>query len=205
MLASVWVVLLAYLLGSIPFAFLVGRRAGVDLRTAGSGNLGATNAFRTLGAARGALVAVLDIAKGVVAVLAADRWAVGPVALPIVAVAGVSAVCGHVAPVWLGFRGGKGVATGAGVVTVLAPWALVAGVAVFGLTVWATRYVWLGSCLAACAVVVAAVTAGEPVPVVLGVSGIAVLVCVRHRQNLARWRAGSEPRLFTNDAHAAIR
>ncbi len=199
-LASAWVVLLGYLLGSIPVAFLVARSVGVDLRTVGSGNLGATNALRTLGAASGGLVAVLDMAKGALAVLAAQRW---PVTLTVVAAAGVGAVCGHVAPVWLGCRGGKGVATGAGVLGVLAPVALLVGLVVFGLTAWTTRYVWLASCVAAGGVVVSVIALREPLPVMLAACGIAGLVWVRHRENLARWRAGSEPRLFASGPHAA--
>jgi glycerol-3-phosphate acyltransferase PlsY len=183
---------MAYLVGSVPFGFLLARRQGIDLRRVGSGNVGATNALRSLGMAQALMVAALDAAKGAVAVVVAERW---PASAAMVSVAGIFAVIGHVAPIWLGFRGGKGVATGAGVLAVLTPTSLAAGVAVFVLTVWATRYVSLGSCVAAGVVVMVAVVVGEPAPVVLGAAAITGLVWVRHRENLTRLLAGSEPRL----------
>ena len=108
----------AYLLGSIPFALIAGRLNGVDLRAVGSGNLGATNVFRTLGRSWGIAVMVLDIAKGAAAVLLAD-WLAGGSWWPIAA--GALAILGHVFPVWTGFRGGKGVAVGAGALIGLVP------------------------------------------------------------------------------------
>jgi glycerol-3-phosphate acyltransferase PlsY len=147
------------------------------------------------------VAAVLDGGKGAAAVLAVERW---PVSAAMVSAAGVLAVVGHVAPVWLGFRGGKGVATGAGVLAVLAPGALAAGVAVFALTIWATRYVSLGSCLAAVAVVGAALVGDRSMPVVIGAAATATIVLVGHRDNLARLWAGNEPRL-TVGSRASVR
>ena len=135
-------VLLGYLAGSIPFAFLLARRAGIDVRFAGSGNVGAANVFRTAGAGRGAAVMVLDIAKGALAVSVASLT---NASLPLTAATGAAAVIGHVYPLWLRFRGGKGVAVAAGVFAVLAPLATLAAAAVFLISLSLTRYVSLGS------------------------------------------------------------
>src|SRR3954471_17383048 len=110
-------VLLGYLAGSVPFAFLLARRAGVDVRVAGSGNVGAANVLRTAGPWRGVLVMMLDMAKGAAAVLAAHGATAGA---PVVALAGAAAVVGHIYPVWLRFHGGKGVAVASGVFSILA-------------------------------------------------------------------------------------
>lgn len=192
MLALAAAVLVAYGLGSIPFAYLLARARGVDVRRAGSGNVGATNVWRTTGAVTGLGALVLDAGKGALAVLLAARLGPSP-ALP--AVAGLAAVAGHVFPIWLGFHGGKGVATGAGVLAVLVPGSLVAGVAVFGGVLWAGRYVSLASCVAAMAAAAATVAAGAPWDVSAAVVAIAGLVVTSHRANLARLRLGSEPRL----------
>ena len=134
----------AYLLGSIPFALIAGKLHGVDLRTMGSGNLGATNVFRTLGRTAGITVMVLDIAKGAAAVLVAEALTDNPWPL----VAGALAILGHVFPVWTGFKGGKGVAVGAGALIGLVPAAsgvLIVLWCVLGLT---TRYVAIASAAA---------------------------------------------------------
>src|SRR3954468_15398191 len=112
------VVAAAYLIGSIPFALILSRRWGADLRRVGSGNLGAANVMRASGVTAGVLVALLDMAKGAASVWLAARLSPGP-ALP--AAAGVAAIVGHIYPVWLRFRGGKGVATACGVFSVLTP------------------------------------------------------------------------------------
>ena len=131
-----------YLLGSVPFAHLLARRRGIDLREVGSGNVGATNVLRTSGARQAVLVLCLDAAKGAIAVLVAAALTTGP-ATPVAA--GLAAVIGHIYPPWLGFRGGKGVATAVGVFAVLAPLALAIGCAAFVLAVWVTRYISVGS------------------------------------------------------------
>ena len=122
-MADLLAVLAAYLMGSIPFAQLLSKRRGVDLRRVGSGNVGATNVLRTLGVRPAVLAMMLDAVKGTVAVLMAQRLTNG-VAAPVAA--GLASMVGHVYPVWLRFRGGKGVATAAGAFAVLAPAALVA-------------------------------------------------------------------------------
>src|SRR4029079_4305246 len=111
-------ILLGYAIGSVPFAFLVARRVGIDVRVAGSGNVGAANVLRTSGASLGVTVMALDISKGVASVVAAYAT-VGTV--PTMAAGGAAAVIGHIYPVWLRFHGGKGVAVAAGVFAVLAP------------------------------------------------------------------------------------
>jgi glycerol-3-phosphate acyltransferase PlsY len=185
------VVALGYLLGSVPFAYFLARRRGIDLRQVGSGNVGATNVLRTSGAAQAVLVMCLDAAKGAFAVVMADRFASGQ-ATPVAA--GLASVIGHVYPVWLGFRGGKGVATAAGAFAVLAPVALGIAGAVFVIVVWVTRYISLGSIAAAIALAVAA-TSDAPRLIAVGAVLAALIIVHRHRSNLARLMAGREPRV----------
>src|SRR5436309_12623950 len=136
----------AYLIGSIPFALMISRVWGQsDLRHVGSGNLGAANVMRASGVTAGLLVALLDMAKGAASVWLAERVGTGA-ALP--AAAGLAAIVGHIYPVWLRFRGGKGVATACGVFSILTPAAVPAALAVFFVTVWTTKYIFLGSVLA---------------------------------------------------------
>jgi glycerol-3-phosphate acyltransferase PlsY len=182
----------AYVIGSIPFALLVSRRHGVDVRRAGSGNVGATNVLRTVGTGPGMLVMLLDIAKGAIAVVVAQRLASDP---GIIVAAGLSAIAGHVWPVWLRFRGGKGVATGAGVFGVLMPQAVIVAVAIFAITVAITRYMSLGSIVGALTVVSVAFAIGARPEVTAGAVLAMVVIVFRHRANLGRLIAGTEPRL----------
>lgn len=145
------VVIIAYLIGSIPFGYLIVRRkVGADIRQTGSGGTGATNVSRRAGKAAGVFTLVLDALKGAVAVLLA-RMVLGPSlnAEWWIAAAAIATIVGHIFPVWLGFRGGKGVATGVGVFLVLAPVALLCAGVVFVAIVLLTRYVSLGSIVAA--------------------------------------------------------
>ena len=185
-------ILLGYLAGSVPFAFLLARRRGVDVRVAGSGNVGAANVMRTTGTGRAIAVMALDVAKGAAAVALAHVSSGGT---PIVAVTGAAAVVGHIYPVWLRFHGGKGVAVAAGVFSVLAPVATAVAAALFVLTVWLTRYVSLGSIAATVALPPAAWLAGAPATVVGAAGGTAALILFRHRANLRRLRAGTERRM----------
>src|SRR5665213_4457071 len=151
-------IVLGYLLGSVPFAFIIARRWGNpgnpgnpgmnDLRVAGSGTVGATNVARTVGLRAGVVVALLDMAKGAAGVLLAERLDGATAAA---AAAGLAAIVGHVYPVWLRFHGGKGVATACGVFTVLAPVAAAIAMAIFAAAVFVTRYVSLASLLASVA------------------------------------------------------
>jgi glycerol-3-phosphate acyltransferase PlsY len=186
------VIVVAYLLGSIPFALLMARRAGADLRAVGSGNLGAANVMRVSGVRSGVMVALLDVAKGAASVWLADRLSGGSAAP---AVAGLAAILGHVYPVWLKFRGGKGVATACGVFSVLTPAAMPAALVVFVATVWLTKYISAGSILATMALPPIAYAVGSPLPAVVSALLAATLIVFRHRSNLWRLRAGTERRL----------
>lgn len=193
MMHSLWLIALGYTLGSIPFAFLLARRWGrVDLRTSGSGNLGATNVFRTCGPVVGLGALTLDLAKGAVTVVLARQFGDDSTAPT---VAGVAAVIGHVYPVWLGFRGGKGVATSCGVFALLAPLATAIASVAFVITVWGTRYVSLGSVAATVLLGPLAYVTSAPPAVVIGAVIAAAIIVERHRPNLMRVLAGAERRI----------
>ena len=181
-----------YLVGSLPFAYLLARRRGIDLRQVGSGNIGATNVLRTSGARQAVLAMSLDAAKGAIAVLVARALTTGP-ATPMAA--GLAAVIGHIYPVWLRFHGGKGVATAAGVFAVLAPLALAIASAVFILAVWVTRYISVGSMAGAIALAVSAAASEAPRAVAVGAAIAALIIVHRHRGNLARLVSGTERRV----------
>ncbi len=187
------VVVIAYLLGSIPFALIITRwRRGIDVRRVGSGNPGASNVWRSAGPVLGLSVLVLDCGKGAAAVILARRVGLG---LDAQALAGLAAIAGHVWPVWLKFRGGKGVATSAGVFTMLMPWAMASATLVFASAVALTRYASLGSLLGAWALVIAATVFRLPWALIGAAAAAATLVTVRHRQNIARLRRGTELRV----------
>jgi len=186
------VILGGYLLGSVPFAFLLARIGGVDIRFSGSGNVGATNVLRMTGTGRGVTVLALDVAKGTVAIWLADVVGVGPAAR---AATGVAAIIGHIYPVWLKFHGGKGVAVACGVFSVLAPAATAVAAVTFTAVVWVTRYVSLGSVVATVVVPPMAWIAGASAAVVTAASAAAALIVFRHRANLLRIRTGTERRL----------
>ena len=194
---------LAYLIGAIPFGILAGRLAGgVDLRQHGSRRTGTTNALRTLGLGWAAAVFVLDVAKGAVAVLLAQAlYTGGPAASPewVAAAAGVATVVGHNWSVFIGFAGGRGVATSAGGLAVISPWTLAVIAPLMGIVVWVTRYVSLGSVVAAAAA--PAVTAVLAALGVVGWAAVAytlatgLLVIGSHGDNLRRLRDGTERRI----------
>jgi acyl phosphate:glycerol-3-phosphate acyltransferase len=181
-----------YLVGSIPFAYLLARRRGIDLRVVGSGNVGATNVLRTSGAAQGVLAMLLDAAKGSVAVVVAGALASGPATA---VAAGLASVIGHIYPVWIGFRGGKGVATATGVFMVLAPSAVAIASVVFVFAVWAARYISVGSMAGAVALAVSAAALDVPGAVAVGAAIAALIIIHRHRGNLARLMSGTERRV----------
>ena len=186
-------VVVGYVVGAIPFALLLARQVGgTDVRYVGSRNVGAANVLRTTGARAALMVMALDISKGCAVVLFAGSLG-GDSAIR--AAAGAAAVVGHVFPVWLKFRGGKGVATACGVFSVLAPQATVVAVVTFALVVWITRYVSLGSILAALVLPPLAYLTAAPRPVVVSAIGVAVLVVYRHRANIARLQSGNERRV----------
>jgi glycerol-3-phosphate acyltransferase PlsY len=202
------IALAAYLAGSVPSAYIAGKARGLDIRRAGSGNPGATNALRVLGPAAAAIVLAADAGKGALSVLA-----IAPIALGVMSpaaatassletariVAGAACVLGHVFPAWLRFKGGKGVATGAAVVAALAPRAAAACLAVFVATVAISRFVSLGSVAAAIALpaayaVLYRADAFSP-RLSWFFAAAAALVVFMHRKNLARLAGGTEPRL----------
>lgn len=193
--------ILGYVLGAIPFGLLIGRwTRGIDLRAYGSHKTGATNALRTLGARAAAGVFVLDVAKGVAAVVLArlllggdelTEWAA--------ALAGVAAIVGHNWSVFIGFSGGRGVATSAGALGAMAPWTLAIVAPIVIAVVWRTRYVSLGSITGALgAPIVTAVLAAlgvASVPAVAYALASGVLVTASHADNIGRLRAGTERRI----------
>jgi glycerol-3-phosphate acyltransferase PlsY len=191
---------LAYLCGAIPFGLLLARRAGVDVRRRGSGNIGATNVARTAGTGLGVATLVADALKGALPVLVARGLGAG---LVLQAGTGLAALAGHVYPVTLRFRGGKGVATALGVLAVLSPPATAVAFIVFAAVVVLTRWVSLASILAATSTPAAAWLLGSPTPVVVASVLMAALVVWRHAENLRRLRAGTEPRFSLHKRQAA--
>jgi len=188
---------LAYLAGSIPFGLLLARARGVDLRSIGSGNIGATNATRALGRAGGVAVFLLDFGKGLVPVLALPplvAWGASPRTVAVSV--GAAAVLGHCFPPWLRFRGGKGVSTCAGAVMGVDPALVAVGVLAWLAVALSTRYAGLASLALVGAFPLAALWLHRADRgLALGMTGIFLLIVVRHRSNIARMLAGTEPRM----------
>jgi len=183
---------IGYLLGSIPFALLLTRGRGIELRNVGSGNVGAANVLRTAGVALAVTVMLLDVVKGAAAVVVA-RFISDDIS--VATAAGLGAIVGHVYPAWLGFRGGKGVAASAGVFAVLAPWATAIAALVFVGITFVTRFISAGSIAGALTLAIAAVAGRVPRPVVAGTLLAAGIVIYRHRENVSRLVAGTERRI----------
>jgi len=191
---------LSYLLGSIPFSYLVARRRGVDVRQVGSGNVGATNVMRSAGTAAGLLAFGLDFVKGMTATLLARQLSSEPWVPP---AAAVTAMIGHMYPVWLGFKGGKGVATGAGAFLPLAPLPTAAGLVAFALVLAVTRYASMASIAGTITLAVLAFVLGSPRPVAVAAAAAGLLVVWKHRGNLSRVAAGTESRVGAKSGGAA--
>jgi glycerol-3-phosphate acyltransferase PlsY len=186
-------ILTAYLIGSIPFALLLARRfGGYDLHRVGSGNIGAANVLRASGVKTAVAVALLDISKGAAGVIVAGRMTSADYAG---AIAGFAAVVGHIYPVWLRFRGGKGVATACGVFSILAPLAVPPAFIAFIAAIWTTRYISLGSVMASLVLPPVAWLTGAPEAVVIAACATATLIVFRHRSNIVRVRVGTERRV----------
>jgi glycerol-3-phosphate acyltransferase PlsY len=182
--------LLGYLLGSVPYGLILTRAAGLgDIRAIGSGNIGATNVLRTGNKGLAAATLLLDVLKGAVALLLARWWWGEDAAL----VAGVAAMAGHAFPVWLGFRGGKGVATGAGVLLAAQWWLGLAALGVWLAVFAATRISSAGALAACLAAPIVALVAGD-FRLAAFAAGLASLIVWRHRPNIQRLLAGTEPR-----------
>jgi len=192
------ILIIAYLLGSLPFGLILAKLfGGGDVRKAGSGNIGATNVLRVVGPLAGILTLLLDAAKGWSAVSLAGR--VTHEQTTVMVLAGFLAMIGHCFPVWLGFRGGKGVATAAGVFLALCPSAFLAALVLFIVVVSFWRYVSLASLAAAAALpllvyLLWAPRFAPPESVTLGSLAIAALVIVQHRGNINRLARGEEPK-----------
>jgi len=188
----------AYLLGSIPFGLILAKTfGGADVRKSGSGNIGATNVARVVGPLAGILTLLLDIAKGAGAVLVAERLSNSSATW--MTIAAFAALVGHCFPLWLRFKGGKGVATAAGVFAVLSPLACVGAILLFLLVVIFWRYVSLGSISAAAAMPLLiyflwAPRHAPPLAVIFGALAAAVLIIFKHRGNLRRLLEGAEPK-----------
>ena len=202
MLVSLAAVVAAYLMGAIPFGYLMGRWAkGVDIRRFGSGATGGTNVLRLLGWGPALLTALLDLAKGTAATLLGifvERWAGTPFGLPgpgwLAAFCGLAAVVGHSWPVYLGFKGGKSVATGAGSMLALFPLYIFLGLPVFLATVALTRYVSLGSILATLTITLLVLFRQPLLSYKVWVLGTALIIIYRHNANIKRLLAGTESR-----------
>lgn len=198
---AVWIAA-AYLVGGIPFGYLIGKMRGVDVRTVGSKNIGATNVFRTVGKKWGLAAFACDVLKGLVPTLLAKRLAADPSWLPLAV--GVACVVGHMLTPYMKFRGGKGVATAFGMLIGLAPWLVGAAFALFAAVFACSHYISLGSCTAAAFMMVAVwvpcVRLGLPgwhdLPQCVLVSLIAAFVVFKHRSNLARLARGEENRIY---------
>ncbi|HEU4709938.1 MAG TPA: glycerol-3-phosphate 1-O-acyltransferase PlsY [Pyrinomonadaceae bacterium] len=189
----VLVVIIAYLIGSIPFGYLIVRaKEGGDVRETGSGGTGATNVTRRAGRSAGVLTLILDAVKGALAIVVAqllsnNEWSI--------AAAAIAVIVGHIFPVWLRFKGGKGVATGVGVFLVLAPFAVLCAGVVFLAVVWFTKYVSLGSILAAATIPLFVWLQAETRSLLTAAVIGALLIIFAHRANLTRLWNGTEARI----------
>jgi glycerol-3-phosphate acyltransferase PlsY len=188
---TILLIIFAYLVGSIPSGFILGSLAGVDVRHAGSGNIGATNVARVLGKGRGLLTLLADTAKGFVPVFIGQRLGLSDAVLALVAIA---AFLGHLYPVFLRFRGGRGVATAFGALLALAPLATLIMILVFGAAVLGSRRVSLGSIAAALAAPISLWVFSYSVELVAMSGFLWVMITLRHRDNIKRLLAGTEPR-----------
>lgn len=196
----VWIAA-AYLVGAIPFGYLIGRMRGVDVRTVGSKNIGATNVYRTVGHGWGFLAFFCDFAKGLVPTLLASLYAARhPGGSALVAgmpvCVGLACVVGHTLTVFMRFKGGKGVATAFGMFLALAPYPTLLAFAVFVVTVWLSHYISLGSILAAVTLGAAIWLFPATLPLRIVADVIAVFVVVKHRSNIQRLIKGCENRIY---------
>lgn len=186
----------AFLSGSVPWSWLLGKFRGIDIRNEGSGNTGATNLFRVCGRGTGITGLLLDTLKGALPVLAAKHGITGilpPVGDWVLSLTGILAVIGHVFCPWLGFRGGKGVATTLGVLMILSPLTVAWALVVFLLVLSITKYVSLGSISAAVAVIpLVFILEPDRLPVQIIICLVAVLVVVRHKSNIVKLLRGEE-------------
>lgn len=193
MVTNVIIFVLAYLLGSIPSGLIVGKLFyGVDIREHGSGNLGGTNTFRTLGVKAGLAVTIADILKGTLAVVLPMFFGVEADIHPLMA--GIFAVIGHMYPIFAGFKGGKAVATSGGILLGYAPLMFIIMVLVFFVCLYLTKYVSLSSMLAAVVAVIYSIIT-QDIPLIIIVCLLAFFVIFRHRANIKRIMNKTEPKI----------
>lgn len=195
--------LAAYLLGSFPTSYLVGRMHGIDLREHGSGNLGGTNAYRVLGASAGLPVVIVDVSKGFIPAYFFPAWDGSPVG-DLALLYGLAAISGHVWSIFMRFRGGKGMATGAGVLTALAPTSALVSLLVWIGVVSITRYVSVASLAAASLVPLTAWLTDEATSTVIFCVAIASFVWWTHRDNLRRLARGEENRFGSDRGDGTV-
>lgn len=197
--------LLAYLLGSIPFGYLIVRwQKGIDVRRTGSGSMGATNVMRNLGIAGFVATFILDAGKGIAAVLLTSQLTSGDPRW--VGVASVAAILGHCFPVWLNFRGGKGVATGVGVFIALAPLQVALVLGIFAILVGIWRYISLGSIVATAVFpLLVYYMRHPPLPIVFGAAGGALIIISMHHANIGRLLSGTESKVGSKKAAGSKR
>ena len=190
---NIWLVFIAsYLLGSVPFGYLIPRIWNVDIRRYGSGNIGATNVFRTVGLVPAALVFGLDLLKGTFSVMLAQRISDNPW---VFVVAGALAVFGHTFSLFMKFKGGRGAATGLGVLLAVAPDIFALSVICVAVIIYATRTVSLASIITPILVTIALIALQRPLPYSLISLMVTILILVRHIPNIKRLRNGTEPKI----------
>jgi acyl phosphate:glycerol-3-phosphate acyltransferase len=187
-------VIFSYLLGSVPSGLIIGKLSGLDVRNAGSGNIGATNVARLLGKKGGLLTLVADMAKGLIPVLAVQQMGLGD---PIAALVGIAAFVGHLYPVFLNFKGGKGVATGFGVLLGLAPLAATILLVIFAAVAFSTRIVSLSSMVTAVAAPLLLWLFYYSPTYIMMATLMAIMIVFRHYANIQRLLNGTEPRFGT--------
>ncbi len=203
-------IIISYLIGGIPFGYLIAVAKGIDIRTQGSGNIGATNVGRVLGKKYGLIIFILDMLKGFIAVFFVPAFVSSAVNIPattdnlLVILCGFCAVLGHAFPVYLKFKGGKAVATSFGVFIWLVPISIAIAFGVWLLTVIVTRYVSLGSMIGSLSLVVAIVVVvnspfGDSVYLTLMSAAVAILIIARHTSNIQRIIAGTEKKVFSKE------
>ena len=199
MLNIIFAVVVAYLIGSIPTSYLMGKARGIDVRKEGSGNVGATNVLRAVGKLPALITLIVDILKGVVVVtIVASLFYAKDMLLGLNGfrvLLGLSAIAGHNWTLFLRFKGGKGVATSLGVLIILLPKAAAIGILVFLATLWLTRYVSLSSILLSVTVPVAAALIGREIELVIFAVTLCILISCKHKENIKRLLRGTESKI----------
>ncbi|MFC1571675.1 glycerol-3-phosphate 1-O-acyltransferase PlsY [Candidatus Margulisiibacteriota bacterium] len=182
----------SYLIGSIPFGYLIARLWKIDIRQAGSGNIGATNVLRTLGPIPGSIVFTLDLLKGALPIFLAQRITSDP---RLIILAGLCVIIGHMFSVFMKFKGGKGAATGLGVLLGIAPDIFLGAVILTALIIGLTRYVSVASIIMSILITAAFYFLNRPLPYTIVAATVAVLVIIRHGPNIKRLISGTEPKI----------